>query len=76
MARRRIRTGSLVRVDQEQQTLEAPLETNPAVDPRPHAIGDQNLPGREAESIRLAALGLQPRVYAQIYATPRRGVYL
>jgi hypothetical protein len=51
MARRRVRTGSPVRVDQE-QTLEVSLGTNPAVDPRPHAIGDQNLPGR-SQGVRL-----------------------
>ena len=45
MARRRVRTASSGRVDQE-QTLEVPLGTNTAVDTRPHAIGDQNLPGR------------------------------
>jgi hypothetical protein len=45
MAKRQARTGSLVRVDQK-QTLEGPLEANTAVDPRPHAIGDRNLPGR------------------------------
>jgi hypothetical protein len=45
MASRRVRTGSPVRVDQEQM-LEVPLGTNTAADPRPHAIGDQNLPGR------------------------------
>lgn len=45
MARRRARTGSSVRFDQE-QTIEVPLEANTTVDPRPHAIGDRNLPGR------------------------------